>query len=121
MDTINKKKIETLMSGCYEPTLSDVKRIYREYSSNKGEIAGVLSDVFGWLAQDVIQHVYKNGKIYARAEADDEDVLVIHFIYINEIDEVFIEHKLGSDEDITNTPLEGYIPEIKQIIDDILL
>lgn len=121
MDATNKHKIESLMSGCYEPTLSDVKRIYNEYSLNKGEIAGVLSDVFGWLAQDVIQCEYKNGKIYARAEVDVEDILVIHFIYINEMDEVFIEQKLGDDEDITSATLESYIPDIKRIINDILL
>lgn len=121
MDAINKNKIESLMSGCYEPTLSDVKKIYNEYSLNKGEIAGILSDVFGWLAQGAIQDEYKNGKIYARAEVDNEDILVIHFIYVNEKDEVFIEQKLGNDEDITNATLESYIPDIKQIIKDILL
>lgn len=121
MDTTNKYKIESLMSGCYEPTLLDVKRIYNEYSLNKGEIAGVLSDVFGWLAQDPMQYEYKNGKIYARAEVDDEDILVIHFIYINEMDEVFIEQKLGNEEDITSTTIENYIPDIKRIINDILL
>ena len=81
MNSMDKNKIESLMSGSYEPTLSDIKRIYNEYSLNKGEIAGVLSDVFGWLAQDPIQYEYKNGTIYARAEVDDEDILVIHFIF----------------------------------------
>ena len=87
-------------------------------SSHKGEIAGVLSDVFRWLAQDTIQQEYKNGKIYARAEVGNDEILAIHFIYISETGEVVIDQTLGSDEDETNTTLKSYIPDIKRIINE---
>lgn len=75
------KKIDQLMSGSYEPSLSDVKRIYGEYSLNKGELSAVLSDVFNWLSQEPLMVQYMQGKLYARAEADKDEILAIHYIY----------------------------------------
>ena len=112
----NNEKIEALMSGCYEPTLADCTRIYKEYSFNKGEIAAVLSDVFNWLTQEPICHKYMDGTIYLRAEACSKEVLCVHYIYANEIKGIVIDEKIACDDDITDQKLISFLSEVKNEI-----
>lgn len=113
-----RQKIERIMAGSYEPSQSDVIRIYNQYRVNTGEIAGVLADVFGWLAQEPIERKYKGGTIYARAEADTEETLVVHYIYDKK--KRWIDGKIGNEEDITDKTLIYYVREIEHQIDELL-
>lgn len=112
-----KKKIIKIMSGSYEPTLADSIRIYREYCINKGEVSAILSGVYKWLAQKPFKRDYKAGVIYARCECDVEEILCIHYIYINKKENIVIDDKFSYvDNEITEISLEEYIQFIKQCI-----
>lgn len=103
------------MSGPYEPNLADCNRIYKEYSLNKGEMAAVLSDVFNWLAQEPYSCNYKNGTLYLRAEADVQQILCIHYIYVIN-NEIVLDEKIGSEDDISNWSLDKCLSVIKETL-----
>ena len=120
MNSKNNAKIQKLITGSYEPTLADCKRIYNDYSLNKG-LAGVLSDVFEWLSQEPISRTYKGGTAYLRAEADKDMILCVHCIFLNDKN-VFIDEKFGNFDDITIYSLKSFFSDvIKDYIDEYLL
>ena len=115
MNTKSKDKIKKLISGPYEPTLADCNRIYKEYSLNKGEVAAVLSDVFNWLAQEPYSCNHKRGTLYLRAEADVQQVLCVHYIYVID-NEIILEGKMGSEDDISDWSLDKCSSVIKEMM-----
>lgn len=115
MDVKSKDIIKKLMSGSYEPSLADCNRIYKEYSLNKGEMAVVLSDVFGWLAQAPYSCNYKRGALYLRAEADVQQILCVHYIYAND-NGIILDEKVGLEDDMSPWPLAKYSSIIKEMI-----
>lgn len=115
MNAKSKDKINKLMSGPYEPSLTDCNRIYKEYSLNKNEVAAVLSDVFNWLAQEPYSRNYKNGTLYLRAEADAQYVLCVHYIYTDN-SKIILDEKVGLEDDMSNWSLDKYLSLIKEMV-----
>lgn len=119
MNSKNNAKIRKLMTGSYEPTFADCRRIFNDYSLNEG-LAGVLSDVFEWLSQEPISRTYKGGTVYLRAEADKYMVLCVHCIFLKGKN-VFIDEKFGDFDDITTYSLKSFFSNaIKGYIDEYL-
>lgn len=113
MDAMDK--IKKIISSTYEPSLADCNRIYKEYSLNKGEVASVLSDVFNWLAQKPYSCDYKDGSLYIRAEADVQEVLCVHYLYIVN-NEIILNEKISTENDISNWSLKKCSSIIKKMV-----
>jgi len=111
-----EKKIAKMMVGNYEPSLADSIRIYKEYRINKDELAGILSDIYSWLAQEPICVDYKHGKLYMRCEViGSPDLLAIHYIYINKEKNIALENFFSQgDSDITDSSIKELVPLAKE-------
>ena len=113
-----EKKIAKMMAGNYEPSLADSIRIYKEYRINKGELAGILSDIYSWLAQKPICVDYKHGKLYMRCEMiGSEELFAIHYIYINAEKNIALENFFSQeDRDITDSSIKELVPLAKEMV-----
>lgn len=117
----NKKRIEKMMSNCYVPTLADTVRLYKEYKPATNELTVCLRDAYSWLLQEPTFINYKNGELYLRCEMTTEDVLAVHYIYINKqsLDTVILDDFYAPDVetmDITAFTLKELFGQIKEIV-----
>ena len=112
---------------CYEPTLSDVVRLYQQLANyNPGDKAAVLEEAFGFLAQEPIMTDYREGKLYIRPELSSyknesdknkrDYCNLIKVLFIREKDKFALDGSYEPDYETFeyDTKLKYFLSEIKE-------